>query len=74
MAMFTQKQNTDVSPVFEFLIRLRSHTVHLFTVVKTVFTNAFSENPELDGTEPERTTSSPSRHTVREQRTNACLS
>ncbi len=36
-ATFTQQQNTVVSPVFESLIRLHSHTICLFTEV----TNAF---------------------------------
>ncbi len=38
-ATFTQQQNTVVSPVFESLIRLRSHTVLLFTGVTTAFCN-----------------------------------
>ncbi len=38
-AMFTQQQNMVVSPVFESLIQLRSHTERLFAGVTTAFCN-----------------------------------
>lgn len=37
-AMFTQQQNTVVSPAFESLIQLRLHTARLFTGVTTACT------------------------------------
>lgn len=39
VAMFTQQKNTVVSPVFDSLIQLRSHTVQLFTGLTAAFCN-----------------------------------